>query len=125
MEKFNYKEMQDVAYSLLESFGNPCILNKLEKTVFNPVTKKNEPQFTEYKGICVRKVYTAEMVGMLSNIIKTGDVEFKCVFDDSVVPTEGKDKIIFGDITYNILQVSDSTPNGKDVLIYTLQARRV
>ena len=124
--KFDYKEMQDTASSLIKEFGNPCILNKLEKTVFNPATKKNEPVYTEYKGDCVRKTYTAEMIGMLSNIIKSGDVEFKCVFDDkTVVPTEGKDKIIFGGITYNILQVSNSTPDGDTVLVYTLQARRV
>lgn len=126
MKKFDYEKMQNIASTLLDSFGDSCILNKLEKTIFNPVTKKNEPVYTEYKGTCVRKTYTAEMIGMLSNIIKSGDVEFKCVFDDkTVVPTEGKDKIVFGGITYNIIQVSDSTPDGNTVLVYTLQARRV
>lgn len=121
-----YDKMRNTAVSLITAYGNSFILKKPGGvSVFNPDTERNEQQFSEYTGKCVMKPYVAEMIGSLNNIIKAGDVEFKCVMDDtSVTPTEGKDKIIFGGNTYNILTVSTIKPDGKTVLIHTLQARR-
>lgn len=121
-----YDEMQTVAETLITEYGSSCVLNKLSNNqIFNPLTQKNEQTFEEYKGVCIMKPYTAEMIGSLSNIIKAGDVEFKCVLNDkTVVATEGKDKIIFGGITYNILSVSITNPSGSKILVQTFQARR-
>lgn len=121
-----YDKMRNVSVSLITTYGDSLVLQKPDGVpVFNPETNKNEQQFSEYTGKCVMKPYVAEMIGALNNIIKAGDVEFKCVMDDmSVTPTEGKDKIIFGGDTYNILTVSTIKPNGKTVLVHSLQARR-
>jgi len=121
-----YDRMRSVAVSLIDTYGDSFVLEKPEGLpVFNPDTNRNEQRFSEHSGKCVMKPYVAEMIGSLNNIIKAGDVEFKCVMDDmSVTPTEGKDKIIFGGDTYNILTVSTIKPDGKTVIIHSLQARR-
>lgn len=121
-----YDEMRDLAVELLTEFGNDFQLQKPDsKPTYDPVTRKNITTYKNYTGKCVMKPYTAEMIGMLQNIIKAGDVEFKCTMDDiSVIPTEGKDKIIFGGNTYNVLSVSTINPSGSTVVVHTLQARR-
>lgn len=121
-----YDRMRNIAYSLISSYGDKFMLKKPDgNAVFNPDTNRNEQHFSEYPGKCLMKPYTAEMIGSLNNIIKAGDVEFKCVMDDmSVTPTEGKDKVVFGGDTYNILSVSMVKPNGKNVIVHSLQARR-
>lgn len=121
-----YDRMRNTAVSLITTYGNSFVLKKPDRvSVFNPETARNEQQFSEYTGKCVMKPYVAEMIGALNNIIKAGDVEFKCVMDDmSVTPTEGKDKIIFGGNTYNILTVSTIKPDGNTVIVHSLQARR-
>lgn len=121
-----YDNMRNTALSLITSYGDRFILRKPDGVpVFNPDTKRNEQNFSEYTGKCVMKPYVAEMIGSLNNIVKAGDVEFKCIMDDmSVTPIEGKDKIIFSGDTYNILTVSTIKPNGKTVIVHSLQARR-
>lgn len=121
-----YDEMRTVANNLFTEFGNSFLLLKSNpKPVYNPKTKKQEYTYSQYLGKCVMKPYTAEMIGMLTNIIKAGDVEFKCTLDDiSIIPTEGKDKIFFGGNTYNILSVSTINPSGSTIVIHSLQARR-
>lgn len=120
-----YDEMQDTAKELITEFGNVCTLKKLNNhQKYNEITKKNEPVFTEYNGKCVMKPYTADAIGILSNIIEAGDVEFKCIFDTGVIATEMKDKIEFRGITYNILSVSIINPNGDKIIVQTLSARK-
>lgn len=126
MASFDYDAIQATARELLEMFGNPFTLRKLKGSVYNAETKKKENEYEDFTGICVMKNYTAEMVGALANIINMGDVSFVCQFDDkNVKATEGKDKIIFNEIEYNILNVSTSNPSGDKPLVHTLYARRV
>lgn len=126
MATFDYAEMQQTALELLTEFGNPFILKKpFGEPVYNPKTKKAEQKYTEYSGICVMKTYTAEAIGELSNIIQAGDVEFKCQLDnEKIVPKEKSDKIIFGNITYNIIEVATINPSGANIIIYTLHCQR-
>lgn len=126
MATFNYEEMSNTALELLEYFGNEFTLIKpSKKSVYNPVTKKNENIKEEHKGIGVMKTYTAEMIGSLANIINAGDVAFVCKLDDeSIIPSEGKDQIKFGNYIYNVLEVATSNPSGDKILVHTLQCRK-
>lgn len=121
-----YTDMKAVATSLISRFGSDCVLRKPDgKPVFNPDTNKNEQRYSEFTGKCVMRPYVAETIGALNNIIKAGDVEFKCVMDDqSVIPTESVDKILFGGILYNIQTVETVCPDGATILVHSLQARR-
>jgi hypothetical protein len=123
---FNYDKMRNLADSLLTKFGNNFVLKKPEgKPAYNPVTKKNVQKYKDFTGKCVMKPYTTEMIGMLSNIVNAGDVQFKCVFDDeTVIPEEGVDKIVFGDILYNIIGIELINPAGNKIIIYTFHCRR-
>lgn len=123
---FDYGAMRSMAVNLLSEFGSRFTLMKLNDSVtYNKETKKSEPSFTSCTGVCVMKTYTAEMIGSLSNIIQAGDVSFVCAMDDiSIVPSEGKDKVVFGGKTYNILEAATSDPSGGKVIVHTLHCRR-
>ena len=127
MAKFNYTKMRTMASNLLSQFGNSFILKKPEgSAVYNPKTKKTDQIYKEYTGKCVMKTYTAETIGMMSNIINAGDVAFVCTMDDiKVIPEENKDKIVYGGISYNIIDIATSNPNGSTIIIHTLHCRRV
>ena len=122
-----YEEMNQLAIDLLTEFGNPFILKKPDgEAKYNPKTKRTEQMFLEYPGICVMKPYSAETIGMLSNIINAGDVEFTCTIDDpSIIPEESKDKLIFGKVAYNIINVTTIDPSGELTIVYKIQCRRV
>ena len=125
MEKFDYQQMIDVADELIGAFGSSCTLVKVTGTEYDKKTMKSIATTESFSGIAVKKQYSSEMVGSLSNIIKMGDVSFVCRFDDEVVPVEGKDKIIFDGITYNILNVITVEPSGTPTIVYRLHTRRV
>lgn len=125
MEKFDYQQMIDVADELIGAFGNDCKLVKIVGSEYDETTMKKVVVTEEYPGIAVKKQYSSEMVGNLSNIIKMGDVSFVCRFDDEVVPVEGKDKIEFDGILYNILNVITVEPAGSPTIVYRLHTRRV
>lgn len=120
-----YNDMRKLADNLITQYGNSFELKKPGTETYNPVTKKTSKTYTTYKGKCVMRPYTAEMIGSLENIINVGDVQFKCVMQDmSVIPTEGVDYLIFGGIKYDIVSVGETNPSGSTVLIHTLQCRR-
>ena len=123
---FDYNAMQNMATNLLTEFGNSFVLKKpTGKPVYDAETKKNIQQYSYYNGVCVMKTYTAEMIGNLENIINAGDVSFVCTLKDiSVIPTEGKDQVVFGGYTYNVLHVATSNPNGNKIIVHTLHCRR-
>jgi len=126
MDKFDYQQMIDVADELIDAFGNPCTLVQISRYIYDEKKKKNVPVVNEFEGKAVKKAYSAEMVGNLSNIINMGDVQFVCRFDDTtVVPCEGKDAIIFDNIKYNILHVISVCPSGGEAIVYKLHTRRV
>ncbi len=126
MATFDYSQMVDVANNLLTQFGNTFTLVKTTGLTYDATTKKEVKTTESYSGIAVKKAYSAEMIGNLSNIINMGDVSFICQFDDStVVPTEGEDQIIFNSITYNVLHVTIVEPSGSPTIIYKLHTRRV
>lgn len=125
---FNYDSMRKLAQNLVSEnqFGNIITLRKMgKKAIYNPITMKNEKSFEDFLGKGFMKTYSTEMIGDLSNIINAGDVEIICVLDDeTVIPTEGVDKIIIEKHTYNILHVAMVNPNGKKVIIHKLHCRR-
>lgn len=123
---FDYGSMRSMATNLLTEFGNPFVLKKPNgKPVYNAATKKNEQSYLSYSGTGVMKTYTAEMIGNLSNIINAGDVSLVCTLNDiSIIPTEGKDQIVYGGHSYNVLHVSTSDPSGAKVIVHTLHCRR-
>lgn len=127
MATFNYNEMVNVANELFEMFGNEFTLKKKTKdSIYNPITKKNTPVYKNYEGLCVKKTYTSEMIGSLTNIINAGDVQFKCILNDiSVIPSEGVDQLVYKGKTYNILEVDTTEPSGDLPVIHTLHTRRV
>ena len=68
---------------------------------------------------------TDEAIGMLSNIVQSGDVSFVCTLDDiSIVPKPDLDKLVFNDVTYNIVNVRTSDPSGQKIIVHFLQCRK-
>lgn len=122
-----YNEMRTMANGLFTQFGNSFVLKKPDgEAKYNPKTKKTEQSFIEYSGKCVMKAYSAETIGLLSNIINAGDVEFVCTMDNiEIIPTENKDKLVYANNTYNIINVTTINPSGDSVVIYKIQCRRV
>lgn len=127
MATFNYSKMRNMATGLLTQFGNKFVLKKPEGVAsYNPKTKKTEQKYKEYPGTCVKKTYSAEAIGTNDNIIHAGDVSFVCTMDDiKIIPVENTDKVIYGGISYNIIDVSTSDPSGSAVVVHTLHCRRV
>jgi len=124
---FDYKSMQTMAANLLSSaeFGNPFILKKKGGTVYDKSTKKNVTTYTDYSGVGVSRAYSVEQIGALANIIKAGDLQFICQMDDeSIIPVENNDRVIYGDVTYNLLDVKTLNPNGSKIMIHYLHLRR-
>lgn len=121
-----YENMQKVAKTLLKQFGNEFILRKPGgEPAYNPKTKRTEESYKDYFGVCVMKTYSDEAMGALGNIIESGDVAFVCQMnDEKVVPQADKDKLVFNNISYNIIRVQTSNPNGFRTLVHTLQCRR-
>lgn len=121
-----YDDMRNVAINLITEFGNPFILKKKNgEPTYNPKTKKTEQLYKDYPGKCVMKTYSAEAAGMLGNIINAGEVSFVCTMDDiKVIPVESTDKVVFGGITYNIIDVATSNPSGNTVVVHTLHCKK-
>lgn len=123
---FNYGAMRNLASSLFSNFGGKFVLKKSDgKPTFDETTKKNVQEYKEYTGKCVMKTYSAEAIGEHGNLINAGDVSFVCTMDDiSIIPTETKDKIVFGGSEYNVLHVATSNPSGSKIVVHTLHARK-
>lgn len=124
---FDYKKMRKTAVKLISSAGSVFELKKpIGKTVYNRETDTVEREYESYFGKCVKKVYSAEAIGEGETLIEAGDVEFLCIFDDiSVVPTEQKDKIVFGNKEYNILFVQEIDTSGNMIMLHKIGARKV
>lgn len=124
---FNYNEMKKMADTLLSSkeFGGPFILQRTSGKMFDPV-KMKEINITEtFEGNCVQKIYEDDGLGKLSDIVEAGDVVFVCTMkDQSITPAKNSDKIIFGGITYNVIEVSTVKPNGNVTIVHKCYARK-
>lgn len=120
-----YGKFQNVAIKLLSKFGTSKNI-KLKKDTENPtvdaVTKRSVKVYETYTGYGVKLGYETEAIGSLDNIIKAGDVKIICVFD--VEPAEQKDQIIFGNDTFNIINVKKVDPDATTVVLYSIQCRR-
>lgn len=125
---FNYKKMQKTAQRLVgeQKFGNPFILKKVtNKKKYNPVAKKQIKVYKEYKGGGTILPIAEEAIGALANIIKAGDKKFICQMEDeTIIPLETKDQVVYEGETYNILNVKSLNPNGQVLLIHTLLLRK-
>lgn len=125
---FDYKGMQRVAKKLLgESvFGNPFVLKKISNNKkFDSLTKKQIKEYKEYDGVGVLLPFAEEAIGALSNIVKAGDKKFICQMEDeTIIPVETKDQIVYQNEVYNILNVKSLNPNGQRFLIHTLVVRK-
>ena len=123
------QEFRDVAEELLSEnqFGSKFVLKKMKaSSEFNRKAMKNELSYTEHDGYAVRKNYSAEQGGNLSNLIEAGDVEFIVwMKEEEIVPAEGKDQIVFNGITYNIIRVVEVNPNGTKKICHKCHSRRV
>ena len=121
-----YDDMRNMAIDLLTQFGNPFVLKKKSgEPVYNPKTKKTEQLYKEFPGVCVKKTYSAEAAGMLGNIINAGECTFVCTMNDiSVIPEETVDKVVFQNITYNIIDVATSDPSGTSIIVHFLHCKK-
>lgn len=107
----NYADFYDTAKDLLEEFGGPCLLTRLEGG-----------KVVRYKGVGVKLNYTSEAIGINNNVVKAGDCLIICQFGTE--PTETTDTVRLGRTEYNIISVSDISPDNETVILYKLQARK-
>lgn len=122
----SYKKMRKISQKLIGDNGAPFVLRHPDgQSVYDPITDTSTRSYIDYTGKCIRKVYSAEAIGESESIIKAGDVEFVCVFDDlTVEPTEQTDKILFADKEYNILHSLEINPNGQMPIAFRLHTRK-
>lgn len=127
MASFDYESMRTLGVNLLTQFGNPFVLKKAEgKPVYDEVQRKNIQPYKDYTGICIMRNYLAEATGEQATLISAGDTMFICSFDDeTVVPTETKDKIEFKGTLYNVLEDTPVNPSGDKYIVHKIFAKRV
>lgn len=121
-----YGKMQGVSKKLIDKFGNPFVLKKPDgKSYYDPELDEMVSPWKEFSGYGLMSSITAEVIGLQDNIINAGDVSFVCYLDDkTIVPTEADDKFVFAGTEYNILNVDTVAPNGVDVILHILFARK-
>ena len=118
--------MQGVSKKLIDKFGNPFVLKKPDgKTYYDSELDEMVQPWKEYTGYGLMSSISAEAIGFNANLINAGDVSFVCYLDEStVIPTEADDKFVFAGTEYNILNVDTVSPNGTDVILHILFARK-
>lgn len=118
--------MQGVSKKLIDKFGAPFVLKKPDgKSSYDSELDEMVSSWIDYTGYGLMSSITAEVIGMNDNIINAGDVSFVCYLDDNtVIPTEADDKFVFAGTEYNILNVDTVAPNGTDVILHILFARK-
>lgn len=117
----DYEAMYDTAEELITEFGSTATLNH-PVTTKDDTTKKVTTTTVSYSGLAVKTLYDSEAIGKSDGVIKAGDVKFVCQF--AIEPSEQKDRIVFGGITYTIINVETVQPDGATTLIYIVQGRK-
>jgi len=105
----------------LKKSGAKCTLKKpIGAPVYSPELDALVENFDDYPGFCLPTGYSASMVD--GTAIQAGDVKLLCSLD--VEPTIGKDKIVVGLDTYRVMNCAKLAPDGKTVIMYTIQGRK-
>lgn len=119
----DYTDFFNTAKELLSEFGRPITLKKMVGSYYDEEEMKEVKVYEYHEGIGAKFNYESEAIGASSNVIKAGDVKIICQFPE--VPTEDKDQIEFGNNFYNVVNVSDISPDSSMAIIYKVQCRRV
>jgi len=120
-----YDEMASTAGALLEEFGAPVTLTRVEPTSIDSVTGiATGDAGKESEGIAAVFDYTSRDDGESDRdgtTIKTGDKKILLSVSVDFTPKVG-DKIVFSE-TYKVISVREINPAGTAVL-YIIQGRR-
>lgn len=106
-----YDSFKNLGNKLLTKFGAVCYLYR-----------RTDTGVEKYTGIAAKFNYESEAIGMNNNVIKAGDAKILCQF--SVTPVETDDYIEFAGENFNIVTVSEVSPDNTSKVIYELQVRR-
>lgn len=123
----DYNEFVSTGKELLTDFGTTATLMHLSSAEYNDDKVATVKKYKPIKGLAVRLNYNRsrdnnDVLGQTLDIIEAGDVKVICQFPTE--PIVNKDKLLFANITYNIVSKRDINPAGISVL-YILQCRKI
>jgi hypothetical protein len=118
-----YDQMYETALSLIEEYGNDCVILHPDGTYTTNSKGIKIKNYTSYSGKAVKTNYKAEDIGNSGNVIKAGDV--KLIACSDFEPTETIDCVQYGSDKFTIITKNKIQPDGVTVIVYILQGRKV
>lgn len=112
--------------TVLQELGNTLIYRMPGEVVPGKTGKKVVTSYSDYTAIGVQGRYNDDEINE-SGPIQAGDVKFVIqMISDNVEPKrKSNHQVVFGNVTYNVIEVTPIIPNGTNTVIYLIQGRRV
>ena len=112
--------------TVLQELGNSMTLRIPNESTVSKTGKKTVTTYSDYSAIGVQGHYNDSDI-TASGPIQAGDVKFVLqMISEGVEPKrKSNHQIVFGAVTYNVIEVSPVIPNGTDLVVYIIQGRRV